>query len=307
MLFLLRIFFALSLIFAWCESVEAGNSLSRLHLGTYNIRNFGAGELKSVEQTTNQFLLKQIINEANSDIMTVQEIVDETAFAQFLGKSFPQYKFILSKCGGTGNQKLGILYNSNYFKLNWSVEDQRIADGDSCHGGLRPALIAELESIRGRAKIHVVAVHLKAGGRPNNIETRFRQLEIIGQIVEELRQKNRNHIVVMGDFNTTEYIQGGEYAERFKSKIREFNLIDFAEEIDCSSYWKGAIPEENLRFASLLDHIIVSKELHTEFKRDTSQSLAHCKKKSCRQETAEGLGLTYNEVSDHCPVVAKLF
>lgn len=305
---MMRILWAFLLTLPWCEQVEAQSRFDRLSLATYNIRNYGAGELKSLQPTaTNQLVLKQLMRSASADIFTIQEIVDAEAFQIFLGRNFPDYKFIISKCGGTGEQKLAILYNSAKFKLESFKEDHRIADGDSCVNGLRPALIAQFKINKSNEVLNVIAVHLKAGGRPQNVETRFKQLQIILDYVSELRERNQKYISIMGDFNTTEYIEDGQMAKKFNQILSDKNLVNFSDEIECTSYWRGPNNDEELRYASHLDHIIVSRELQAQFSRESVESLAHCKKKSCGQDTAQGLGLSYNEVSDHCPVVAKLF
>jgi len=294
----------MALFFLLIHSAYAGN-FGTLNFGTYNVRNFGTVEFKA-DVTTNKFLLKTLILKTSADVLAVQEIVDDELFKNFIKESLPQYNLILSECGGSGNQKVGILYNKEKLKLNWSKEDNRIANGESCQAGIRPAMIAQFQMKDSHLNFQVIAVHLKAGGRASNIEARFKQLEILSLMVEELRAKKMDYIAIMGDFNTTEYLEDANAAARFKKVVRDNDLIDFAEEIDCSSYWKGPENDEVMRYASLLDHVMISKEFHQQFKYDSARTLAHCQKNSCRQETVDGLGLTYNEVSDHCPVVAKL-
>tara|TARA_R110002072_G_scaffold64203_11_gene160043 strand:+ start:29381 stop:30295 length:915 start_codon:yes stop_codon:yes gene_type:complete len=293
------------LVMAFCSiSIIAKTSLK---LGTYNIRNFGTSESfssnKSLkdEQSSLRWQLKKI----DSDILAVQEVVDDKEFKSFIKRYFPKYKVVLSKCGGNGKQKLGFVYNSSKLRLINYTEDSSIKDYEPCHEGLRPVFIANFKIITDRTVFTAMAIHLKAGGYPDSIKTRVRQFGILSKIIKKQKAKGNKKLIVLGDFNTTEYKSRNQYYEKFIKFVESNKLTDFSEEIECSSYWNGG-ENDGIFHSSLLDHILVSQEFLSHFWTYEVNNHAHCKRSRCRQETEESLGFTFKEISDHCPIMATL-
>jgi exonuclease III len=55
-----------------------------------------------------------------------------------------------------------------------------------------------------------------------------------------------------------------------------------------------------------LDHILVSKSLAANFTYLGSKSHSHCEANQCEIVPLKDLGVSYEQVSDHCPVVSEI-
>ena len=272
---------------------------------TYNIRNYKKSLLIN-GTATHKIELLNIIKTTKADLIAVQEIVDDNDFKDFIRKYLPTFKVTLSKCGGLGNQKLGFIYNTKIYQLKEFYEDHSIKDRSSgCRSGLRPAAVAIFKKKDSRLNIAAIAVHLKAGGGQNNADIRYKQLKKLSNIIAGLRYDNYKHLVIMGDFNTTDYLLGNHNHDRFVDFTLKNNLIDFSEELECTAYWWGGI-DDGLNYGSVLDHVLISESLYDNFDSSHSKVMAHCNKVHCKAKDDLTLGRSYTQVSDHCPVVATL-
>ncbi len=274
-----------------------------LEIVSYNIRNFDKDVRSGTE--TNKPVLIATLKSLNADLFGIQEVVNQTAFAQMINTSFPEYGYALSTCGGSGRQKLGFLYKKATIRLNAFREDSRLAAEGQCNKGLRPAAIGTFTYLPNGMNFTAIAVHLKAGGKQANADVRYRQYGIITQIVREIRQQGENNLVVLGDFNTTDYVLRNQNYARFIEFIDNNQLIDFSAEVNCTAYWWGET-DDNIEDPSILDHIVVSQEFHSFFKGHTVQMKAHCEKVQCKAASSADLGITYKDVSDHCPMLSSL-
>ncbi|MBI2519112.1 MAG: endonuclease/exonuclease/phosphatase family protein [Bdellovibrio sp.] len=274
-----------------------------LDIVSYNIRNFDKDVREGTD--TNKPVLTATLKSLNADLFAIQEVVNQTAFAQMISTSLPEYGYAITACGGTGKQKLGFLYKKSTIQLNNFREDARLAAGGNCNKGLRPAAIGHFTYLPNGMTFTAVAVHLKAGGKQANADVRYRQYGIIAQILKEIRQQGQNNLVVLGDFNTTDYVLRNQNYARFMEFIDNNQLIDFSAEINCTAYWWGET-DDNMEDPSILDHVIASQEFRSFFKGHTVQVKAHCEKVQCQIASSTDLGVTYKEVSDHCPMLTSL-
>jgi endonuclease/exonuclease/phosphatase family metal-dependent hydrolase len=300
-----------SLNSVFAQSIEKASNIS---FGTFNIRYFSASvALKSIQAieddkaavSTNLSLLRSLINNTNADLLAVQEIIDAQGLQEFVKRYFSQYALILSKCGGSGRQKLGFLYRKSKLILEDWREDMRISENSSCNQGIRPAVVANFrERASSGLKFTAIAVHLKAGGTPDNADVRFKQLATLATMIKEESKKSSQMVVTMGDFNTTEHITRDQNYYRFQSFLRDNDLIDYAERLNCTAYWHGGL-DDGFAYPSVLDHIIVTEAFHQKYSRVQVEAQSHCKKLSCEERPETQLGATFEEVSDHCPVVAR--
>ncbi|MCP4913997.1 MAG: hypothetical protein GY909_12875 [Oligoflexia bacterium] len=292
------LFFGLSLV---------ASAAPALKLATYNIRNFGARELHSNQKSTKseQSSLRWQLNKLNADLIAVQEVVDDREFINFIKSNYSKYGVVLSKCGGNGRQKLGFVYNKNNLDLLSYSEDASLKEYEPCHEGLRPAFIANFKFKKNKSTFTAIGVHLKAGGYPESIQMRAKQYKILSQIIRKQKSKNRQRLIVLGDFNTTEYKSRNQHYRKFVKFVRDNQLTDFSEEVECTSYWNGG-EDDGIFHSSLLDHILVSDSFLNQFWTYEVTNHAHCKANRCRQEREESLGFTFKEISDHCPIMATL-
>jgi endonuclease/exonuclease/phosphatase family metal-dependent hydrolase len=288
--------------FALLISTLAG-AKEPLIFASYNIRNFDYDMREDIP--TNKSELAKIIKGINADLIAVQEIVQGDIFEAFVKKRLPNFSVSLSTCGGAGRQKLGFVYRTSKLELLKFIEDNSVSGGGKCGRGLRPAAIGKFKIKSDSTEFTAFSLHLKAGGRPQNADVRFKQYGFITQIVESLKRDGQKNIVMMGDLNTTHYLLKDKYYARFVDFVSDNGLVDMASQIKCSSYWWGG-RNDGKEYKSLLDHVMISQEFYNSFKSHSISVKSHCEKSACKTSRADELGISYQEVSDHCPVVATL-
>ena len=272
-----------------------------LKFGSYNIRTFDKNS-----STTNKVELKRILQNAEMDFYGVQEIVNADSFEKFIKNNFPEFDVVLSRCGGAGQQKLGFVYNKFKFKMHSVKEDGTVSDVKSkrCHS-LRPALVGEFEVRRTKQRFNAIVVHLKAGSGSRNYNRRNIQYGILGEMVQDFQKRGSKHIVLMGDFNTTGYIHRDADYKNFRRFLNQNDLSTSARYIRCTSYWGGSDYSDNIEESSILDHIVYSDD----FLGNSSLNFdvySHCEKARCNDTYERVLGVSYEEVSDHCPISLKV-
>lgn len=284
-------------------------SIAALNISSYNIRNFDYDE--RMRMPTNKSKLKEIISSLRSDLIAVQEINKTEVFKSFIGQNFPHYQSVLSQCGGHHDQRLGFVYNPRKLQLVNFVEDDRVSNPNhpqdrGCRIGSRPLAIAEFKMLENNSE-HLVAIslHLKSGGRGKSVRKRFAQHAIIQEVVREYKRRGVENFIIMGDFNSTEYIKKGNTQMRFKRSVQNMGLKDMAENLACSSYWWGG-RNDGIEYPSLLDHILVSPSLLPKSRRASIQLHGHCKALRCAATRGQDMGIGYDQVSDHCPLSVQL-
>lgn len=284
----MKIFLLLMLLFS--STVWAKWSVT-----TYNIRNF---DKDSREGRTDLQELARIIKSAQSDVMAFEEIVNAQAFKKMVSENLPGYSYIISKCGGGGKQKLAVAYNQATFDFVGRIEDNTISGGegsDGC-GALRPLLLVDLRHKETNTLYTFGAVHLKAGGDNRAFERRWKQYGGLKHISARYTNKN---LILLGDFNTTGYSLKDDDYERFENFIGQVSMRSISENLACTSYWKGNLGGDEHQ-PSILDHIVIQDK---NFKDVIDVKLsAHCAKVQCRPATPSVLGVSYESVSDHCPI-----
>jgi len=266
---------------------------ARWSVTAYNIRNFdkdpGAGQ-------TNITLLGSTIKEFKSDVMTFIEVINVEAFKKLIQQNLPGYTITHSQCGGTGRQKLAIVFDSTKFELVNSTEDLSFSSQSNECGSLRPVFLVTLKEKSSKKSYTFGAVHLKAGGSERAMKQRWIQYEKLKVLVDKLANQN---VILMGDFNTTGYnIKDQDYVQ-FEDFLNQKKFRTTSESLGCTSYWEGTLGNGQHQ-SSILDHIVLKDSQMSEV---AEVSLgAHCAELSCRPATPKELGATYESVSDHCPI-----
>ena len=263
-------------------------------VASYNVRNFEVDGPYS----TNPNSLVKILKRNTSDLIAFQEIVDTNSFLKVIKNSLPAHKAIFSKCGGYGRQKLTFVYNTKKFKVLNSIEDLEMTGSRECHSGVRPLLRVEVEHKKTRKRMWVILVHLKAGSKGSDIDFRSNQIDYIQSILGSI-----NNYIILGDFNTTSLNE--ERGQYFKNFIEKNKIIHSSSKVECTSYWWGGV-SDGLYYPSLLDHILISSKLASNFRKINFTTKEHCQTNSCQISTESELGDSFNNVSDHCPVSVKL-
>ena len=274
-------------------------------IGAYNIRNFDYDERYRIR--TNKTELSAILKNLKTDVLSVEEVVNKTEFAAFVTSKLPGHKVAISECGGAHGQHLGFIYNSATIDLLSFNEDLSISEpGEQggCNTGSRPLAIALFQIKSSKQKFYGLTAHLKSGSQADSVLKRGKQLEIIKNTIKELKSKTGIvDFYIAGDLNTTEYISRGVDYKMLTKVVSDLGMVDLTQNLGCSAYWWGGT-DDGKEEPSLLDHIIVTPGL----RKNSNQALlhAHCKKVSCRQATLQELGISYESVSDHCPLTATI-
>lgn len=260
---------------------------------SYNIRNFDrdreAGQTNITE-------LGKTIKQFKSDVMTFIEVVNQPAFVKVINDTLPGYEVVTSSCGGFGKQKLAIIYNTKVFSFVSQTEETSFSGSQNGCGSLRPVLLVTLKHKAQKQNYTFAAVHLKAGGADQAMQQRWLQYDLLAKLVSKYKSKQ---LVLLGDFNTTGYNLKNEDFNRFEKVLTDSSLYSVSEKLGCTSYWTGTLGNGQHQ-SSILDHIVMKDEM--------AQNIAdielgsHCAKLSCKDATPEELGVSYQAVSDHCPI-----
>lgn len=283
----MKIFLFLSLFIG--SQAWAGWSVS-----TYNIRNFDhdpeAGQ-------TNLNELGKTIRQFQSDVMAFVEVVNFEAFKQVVRTNLPTHAITVSSCGGFGKQKLAIVYNPKLFTFVGQNEDMTFSGSSSTScGSLRPAFVVTLQHKLDKKNYVFAAIHLKAGGSDTAMRQRWAQYEMLGKLARQYKSAN---FIMLGDFNTTGFNLKSEDFDRFERILSISSMRTMSENLACTSYWSGTLGNGQHQ-SSILDHIILEDELVGSVNQIYLGS--HCAKMNCHEATPEELGVSYQTVSDHCPI-----
>lgn len=264
-------------------------------VSAYNIRNFDrdpdAGQTDYNE-------LQRIIGTVKSDVMAFEEVVNADAFASVMAKALPSYRYTISTCGGFGKQKIAIAYNPKVFDFVSQKEDMTFSGSalESSCGSLRPVFLVTLKMKKTDENFIFAGVHLKAGGDPRSMQSRWGQYRKLENLIQEV---GNGKLILMGDFNTTGYnIRNDDYT-RFNQMLEQSGMWTASENIACTNYWTGGDQNPNMA-PSILDHIIMSNAMASNV--ETAKVGTHCQKTSCAEVLEADLGLSYAKVSDHCPI-----
>lgn len=275
-----------------------------LTIGAYNIRNFDYDTRYRIK--TNKPALANIIKSANADILAVEEISNTGEFERFVRSNLPDYEVTLSRCGGRGQHHLGFIYKRNAIELLSFNEDLSITDPGGnvgCDTSSRPLVIALFRDMKTNKRFYGLGAHLKAGSASDAVEKRHVQLEIISNWIQHLKSNTTiKDYFVAGDLNTTLFYDGGVDYQALQKFAAKNGLVNATQTVGCSSYWWGGT-NDNIEDPSLIDHVLISKSLIGK-KGYTAKVGAHCLEASCQPQEKRKLGVSYNQVSDHCPISA---
>lgn len=272
-------------------------------LGSYNIRNFDYDERYRIN--TNKPELANILKQINVDVLSILEINNTAKWDEFVAKAMPGYDTEVSRCGGDHGQRLGFLYNKNTVEMLSFNEDLSISNPGapgSCDSGSRPLAIALFQVKATKQRFFGLTAHLKSGS--NGLAKREKQLEVIKKIINELKSKTGvKDFYFAGDLNTTEYANKGSDYTQLTKVVRDLGMVNLTDRVGCTAYWWGGT-DDNIENPTTLDHVIATPGLLKVQPRPLVYG--HCAKVSCRQASVKDLGVSYEGVSDHCPITATI-
>ena len=271
-------------------------------IGAYNIRNFDYDERYRIR--TNKPALGSILNSLKADVMSVEEINNVAEFSNYIPQTMPGYKAKVSECGGDHGQHLGFIYNTATVELLSFHEDISLSVGGGCNAGSRPLAIGLFQIKDSKQRFYGMTAHLKSGSDPQSKAKRVRQFELIMQIIRDLKAKSGvADFYLAGDLNTTEYRNRGADFQVLNKFAAATGMINLAQNLPCSAYWWGG-SEDGVEDPTLLDHILVTPGLLKV--RNGAKVYGHCAKVSCQSASVTDLGISYEGVSDHCPLAATI-
>ena len=293
---------AMKFLLTWALALTT-LSAQALTIGAYNIRNFDYDERYRI--TTNKPELANIIKQINVDVLSVEEIHDTAKWDEFVANALPGFGTEVSRCGGDHGQRLGFLYNTKTVEMLSFNEDLSISNPGgpgTCDSGSRPLAIALFQIKATKQRFFGMTAHLKSGN--NGSAKREKQFQVIKNIINELKAKTGvKDFYFAGDLNTTEYSnKGTDYAQLTKV-VRDLGMVNLTERVGCTAYWWGGT-DDGVENPTTLDHVIATPGLL----KIQPQPLVygHCAKVQCRQAKVKDLGISYEGVSDHCPITAKI-
>lgn len=285
----------------------ASISAQALTIGAYNIRNFDYDVRYKI--TTNKNELSKMISALNVDVLSIEEIGNTAKWDEFVAGKLPGYDTEVSRCGGAHGQHLGFLYNKNTVELLSFNEDLSISDpggnDGGCDKGSRPVAIGLFRIKATGQKFYGMTVHLKSGSNPASLAKREKQYQVLKNLIADLRSKTGiKDFYFAGDLNTTEYLRKGNDYKQLTKVVSDLGMVDLTSNLGCSAYWWGGT-DDGIEDPSLLDHVVASPGL-IKTARPAAQVTGHCKQVSCRRASLKDLGISYAEVSDHCPITATI-
>ena len=274
-------------------------------IGAYNIRNFDYDERERIR--TNKSELSSMLANLKADVLSVEEINNTPEFNLFISTKLPGYKTAITECGGAHGQHLGFIYNSKTIEILGFSQDLSVSEpgqAGGCNSGSRPLAIGLFQIKATGQKFYGMTAHLKSGSDPESVSKRSKQFEIIKKIAKDL--KTRNGVVdfyLAGDLNTTEYLSRGSDYKIVTKFVSDLGLVNLTHNLGCSAYWWGGT-EDGIEEPSLLDHVLATPGLIKTTVRP--QLNGHCNKVACQRASLAQLGVSYQSVSDHCPITATI-
>jgi endonuclease/exonuclease/phosphatase family metal-dependent hydrolase len=260
-----------------------------LRLATWNLHNFPCDE-----QDTDAIARR--ILELDADVLAVQEVRDEEALVDLL----PGREVHLSRAGGRGGQKLGLVLDPRTVELVAPPEEHAALAMGGRH---RPALSARVRARTSGLDLFVVVVHLKAF--PEGISIRREQWALLVDLVARLRHTDAD-VVVLGDFNTTGPPDGETEAEIAEVDIvlerAGLRRLDIAGE--CTAYWEGS-RRDAWKEPSLIDQVFVAGVDRHGARRLRAAAQGMCARHACEafRSTPAYPEPEFTRMSDHCAVV----
>ena len=273
-----------------------------LRIGTFNIRTFG--------HKTDRVRLTEILSALDADVIAIQEISDVQALralaAELSAKTSRSYQAVSSDCGGKQRLHLGFLFDKSRASLDSVREFPELREdrSGSCFDGDRTGLLGSFSS-RGRlsfrsTKTHLLTVHFPAGADFEQAQNRQLSLQRALRILASLRQSGTDRLVLLGDLNTTGYVDD-QYGERsaVHRQLEQAGIKPLTDDLSCSAYWRPTWRSPYL--PGKLDHIFATGSLKTAAAPSVQ---GFCATLGCQPSTR--VPPDFDAVSDHCPVVVTV-
>lgn len=245
-------------------------------LATFNIEWFGKKEYHK-DYTS---LFREI---EYCDVIGVQEITDPRLFEQMAGKHLGKsWKFVATDYPV---QKVGLLFNSRNVK---PLRFETYGDVSLGHRQRRPGFLGGFVHRKTGLGFEVMVVHLKSGNRKKDMRTRKAQWVVLTKIIKSLKGTAGN-VVLLGDMNC--FNRDGEH-------LTELDPFILATGFVLATAGDNYIETE--KCVGRIDHILVSPA----FAQYLTGVFVGGACRLDRKTHEEDCNTYWENVSDHCPVIA---
>jgi endonuclease/exonuclease/phosphatase family metal-dependent hydrolase len=270
-----------------------------VNVATFNIRWYGLngsfyGDLGS--ETRDESILAFIDEHlANVDVVVFEEIVDVERFRTLVDGRFTCWTYTSD---GYKHQHV-MVCTAERFRLDVEADDVNHAFEPLQDGNLRPAVHGRVHDLQtGQDVFHLLGVHLKA--KPDSTERRLKQTGIIADRLEQLAAfEDALPVVVFGDFNThwakdtgleqDDYLlMDAVFQERSGIDVKH---VDYPAQHSFRNKWNTGYK---------LDRLWISSDVEVEGM--SVPGPCNLDWESNQEQIVE----YYEQVSDHCPVLATL-
>ena len=238
------------------DVTAALGSAGTLDLAAWNLKNFPCGNASfettcRSDQPASVELVSDLIASMALDLVAVEEIADEDAFAEIVAR-LPDHEGVLSTDSyfdGT-YQKIGLIYDATVLAAGEPL--LLFASSDDFP---RPALQVELTWTGAGEPLTLllIALHLKAGETSTDRGERTRAIAQLEQYVSNLVDgAGQDNVIVLGDFNETLDAEGLPVFQPLRDTARYTiqTLANF-----------NAGEETFLASGAILDHIVTTAAL----------------------------------------------
>ncbi len=179
---------------------------------------------------------------------------------------------------------IGVLY-----KKGIQATNPRFIDGsDLGDPSKRKAFVVDM--VVGKYDFTLIVLHLKSGRSKASQDIRDEQAKVIFQFIQELRDGNREDIIVTGDFNMIP----GQDISNFHH-LGGPDVLDFISSWDLQERYSHILDKGR---ANLLDGFAISRTFHTEYIRGSLRLFPMHWSMNIGREAFK------NTVSDHLPFMA---
>jgi predicted extracellular nuclease len=290
---------------------------NQARLGAWNVRWFPdgiPGNTASATQATDVAWLGCAIAWLNVDAMALVEVKSkprslaalDALAARLTQLTNEPHAYRIDDCPDSSGLHVGWLWNEKRVNLSlFRMYSAVNPYGDSCAKQLRPGFAVQMR-FPGGLDLTALAVHLKSGTTPRDLELRRRSLVGLNDVVKNIvHETGDSDVFVLGDMNS----MGCDSCEDVKLGSAEAQVIDtllagyhvpmrrVPSDLGCSHYYQ--------RNPGLLDHFFVTRASREVSRVTKVETQGYCQQLSCESYTGKA-PLAATQLSDHCPVALSV-
>jgi endonuclease/exonuclease/phosphatase family metal-dependent hydrolase len=263
----------------------------------------------STSFTLKNKLLFKIVNTAkvildiDADIYCLQEVMGKESLNNF-NKLFLESKYELVLLEETSDRPIfvGFLIKKGIEYKIHSFSNKKLKNGYLASRNLNGLEIQK----NGVSQFFIIGTHLKSkrtdAKKTNTYNIREMEVELLGRLHDEIREKNDCPILIMGDFNANFNLEP-EFSHLNKRDYFDFITVKHPDNHESIGTFTANYVEGKI---SRLDFIIIEKKYKNIIALDESYIYDY------RNEYGDNISLPFSKYekkwigSDHCPIIIKL-